>query len=520
MWAYPLFVCFLIRFFRTLVQCPVARVNLATVLAQAEQHNQATEIFSHIREVIGKIHDEEERTYALIELATGLVQVGYNQQAESIIHAAYEAAKRLATTRVPSSALKSIFHAISDVYVLSSLATIMKQAGQTEQAEYVFNTAREVAEGMPSEERASTLYHLATTMAQAGGYAQARKLADNIQVGFFRESVLRNLTAALAQAGQYDQAREVANEIQIDWFRVSALSDLAVALGHGLQIEQATAILNSVREVANDIQFDLFRVSALSDLASAFIQVQQYVQAYEVIESIQDKKVQTSALRALSVALTETGHYAQAHEIADSIQDEDAQTSALRVLSVALAQAGQNKQSTVIFNNVHEVAEGIESERSRVEALSSLAVALAQAGQNKQSTVIFNNVHEVAEGIESERSRVEALKTLAAALAQAGQSEQSTAVSSIAIEMAGSSFHMYDWFPKFALPNITSLLRAKNMLVSSFEVFGLCSLDRFIQEISTWDLPPIALHHIVRIAGWVRPDWREIYKLLTTEEKD
>ncbi|MBI5961044.1 MAG: hypothetical protein HY866_20060, partial [Chloroflexi bacterium] len=151
--------------------------------------------------------------------------------------------------------------------------------------------------------------------------------------------------------------------------------------------------------------------------------------------------------------------------------------SALSALAAALAQAGR-------FAEGLEVARGIESEGIRASALSDLATALASEG-DEQAAGLFAEGLEVARGIQDARSRASALCTLAAALAQASR------------------------------------------IAAAFTALGKRGPNEFIQIVAEWNesfdklhpaLSAQILREVLRIVGWVRPDWRPIHALLISKE--
>lgn len=162
----------------------------------------------------------------------------------------------------------------------------------------------------------------------------------------------------------------------------------------------------------------------------------------------------------------------EAREVASSIAYDGLRSEALRDLSRALAQAGR-------YEEAREVASSIEDYWWRREALSSLATALAQAKR-------YEGARKVASSIEGYWWRTEVLRDFAAALVQAGRFSYALAV-----------------------------------------LLGLRELNEFVRALAVWapsfeqvkrGLSVDVLREVVRIAGWVRPDWREIHELLSASE--
>ncbi|HBY97527.1 MAG TPA: hypothetical protein DEP84_26895 [Chloroflexi bacterium] len=131
----------------------------------------------------------------------------------------------------------------------------------------------------------------------------------------------------------------------------------------------------------------------------------------------------------------------------------------------------------MIFQVAEAVARSIPVEWERAEALRALAEALAQAGR-------FADAEAVARSIQREWPRARALRALADALAQAGRLDEALLTLS-PYSLDASLEAVANWAPSF-------------------------------EEIAPGSSLAV-LRQATRVAGWVRPDWRRISELLSSD---
>jgi tetratricopeptide (TPR) repeat protein len=175
-------------------------------------------------------------------------------------------------------------------------------------------------------------------------------------------------------------------------------------------------------------------------------------------------------------ALAQVGQIAQALEVARSIGSADWRAQALGAVALALAQADRKDEAGRILTESLEVAHSIQFTSSRADALSAVASVLAQVGQIAQAL-------EVARSIEDAHRRADALSMLASVLAQADQCGKAFSIL--------QSANFYDY-----LRSITKWVRSleKHKPALSLEIMS----------------------EVIRIIGWVWPQWHQAYDILTT----
>ena len=319
-------------------------------------------------------------------------------------------------------------------------------------------------------------------------------------------NALSAVATALAEAGRYAEAREVAGTIELGWKRVKALSSVAAALAQAEGDHRAEEVFGEAREVANSLGDLEQRSEALSSVAVALVQARRYAEAREVISTIKHWK-RAEALSPVAAALAQAGEshladkmFEEAREAASAIESDDrrdtSRAEALGSVAAALAQAGR-------FGEAREVADSIKHWR-RAVALSVVAADLARAGR-------YEEAQAVAGTIEDDRWRSKALSSMGAVLARAGEDHRADEMFEEARKAASTR-------------SVADALAQAERFSYAFAILGLSDLDDFLQVLAEWGpsfekvasgLAIGTLREATGIAGWVRSDWREIHALLS-----
>jgi hypothetical protein len=240
----------------------------------------------------------------------------------------------------------------------------------------------------------------------------------------------------------------------------------------------------------------------------------------------------------------------EAQEVAYTIAENQQRAKALAAMAAAMAQAGDNERAQVLLGEAQEVALAEKENWRRGEALGNLAPTLGLAGRHKEAQEIvlaieegwqrgwalenliaalslagrYEEAREVALAIEGDWLRAWALEQLARNLSLAGRYKEAREV---ALSIEG------DWRHPEAtpiLPIIEAEARAQaRRFGDALTSLGPRELDRFLQTLAQWApffeqiKPRLSIDVLtegIRIAGWVRVDWRKTHELLSSEQGD
>jgi Tfp pilus assembly protein PilF len=171
-------------------------------------------------------------------------------------------------------------------------------------------------------------------------------------------------------------------------------------------------------------------------------------------------------------------------------------------LAEALIQAGRHTEADEFFAAAENAAWD-EEPRYRESALKELAIVNAQVGRFAESRRIIKSM-------EYFRERDEALMTLARGLAQAEHFRDAKQVIQ-AIEQEQKR--------RWALGALAIALARQQHFSQALQELGSQTLDDFVHILASCSaifeqleagLSVSALEVVVRIVGWVRPDWRKV----------
>jgi tetratricopeptide (TPR) repeat protein len=533
---------------------PYLLLKLATAFDRVGQKIRADRIFTEVREAARSKDNREYCAGVLSRLVATLSQVGRFSEAKQVARTveiedlklqgecelvvalaqAGDTAEAYAVFTKIKSFIKAMDFSLAKDYqnsaiTLGELAAALAQLGYEADAEQVFTKAKQavlIKSGWQPKILLSSLTH---NLAKAGRLNEARELACTIpKDNKFCSKALSALANTLAQFGDKIEAKEIfmeakeAASMSDDIAASVATSNLAAALVQTGYEAQAESIFTKVREAAMTTKNDYEKVEMLSAVAVALAHADCVSDAQELIDMIPLKDTERlKALSVLAVALERKRQTAEADRVfteAKKIAEEclqNAQSMAdiscipLSVLVSALAQVER-------FKEAEEVTNGIEDDLEKAKALSAIAASLADAGHSVDSDRIFINAREATYAVEGFSGRQFALCSLAAALSQAGYFSK-------AKELI-QTIHD-DWYLVLDWNGLATPLAKAGRFSEAFTILGWQRLDLFLCDLTEWvsaferaepGLSVTVLREAVRIAGWVRPGWREIYELLPT----
>jgi tetratricopeptide (TPR) repeat protein len=508
---------------------------LALVHARIGDSTVATWFFQEAGAIAPTIEDHETPIFTLVLLTIILKKAGHEPQVEQVFQEALNAAQLIENDTRQESTLRAIVTELAHQHIypeaenfaqviqdplnrawaLKEIAISLAQNGCKAEAGRIFMEVERLAEvvkdnhheGLVLQHKDWVLAELSTALAQVGYFAEAERVAQTIEHSWKRTDALSELSKALAQDEQFLEAERIARAIpKNNWERVKALCAIAVALTYSENEVKATSLFVEVRRLAELIEDSTQKLSALRALATAFIQTRQFAEAETIANTVEDKENQAWILQELAIASGQPNHFSKAIKAAEKSASVW-QSGMLQELAKAMFQFGQNIKAEELFAAAKNAVRNIEPSY-RALALRELARSNAQLGR-------FSQARAIIESIDHWMERDQALRFLAKTLIQAGQirdarqliqtieeaKEQRQVLGSLAIALMRQQ-------------RFTEALKELDVQTPDDFVHLLASCPLIFDQIET-GLNLIILSHVVRIVGWVRPDWRKISSILS-----
>jgi tetratricopeptide (TPR) repeat protein len=174
---------------------------------------------------------------------------------------------------------------------LGALAVALEKAGETQEAEGVFERASVVAAAIESEQRrADALSILASALARAGRFEQAHRVAAEIAEEWWCADAQSTIAEALTQAGRFDQARAIAEAMIDEGWRARLQRELAAALMQEERVQEGLALLQQAHQATCAIARDWAQADALCELGESLAQAGQQETAEEVFEQAREMR--------------------------------------------------------------------------------------------------------------------------------------------------------------------------------------------------------------------------------------
>jgi tetratricopeptide (TPR) repeat protein len=455
---------------------------------------------------------------------------------------------------------------------LGEVAAVLGRAGR-------FDVALETTRQINDEQcRVDTLKEVACSLAQARDERAAsvfEEAARAISNAREQRAAVTAVAAAVAQAGRLDIVSAVAAAITDDKTLVTVLIALAEAQARAEDdraasvfdraLEVACAMTGydgsaAVIEVVNSLihvkrfekALDAARFSAtgytqgeaLCAVASALARADRFDEALAATRHFTSGHHQAKALIEVAKSLARAGHADRAFKIAQATAaaDESGKARVLAAAAEAQARPGDDR-STRAFDDALEAARAIADDSGQASALKEVAEALAKVGRVEEALETARSIpplraHQVFtpviaalvragrldEALEAAHAispwsaldRADAFLTVIAALARAGRLEQ-------ALDAIRA---MNDWrFEAGAFGRVAGALADAGRFEEALSTLPAGSPDAFLEDVANWarafekvapGLSVSVLRETIAVAGWVRPDWQNIYELLAS----
>jgi len=525
---------------------------LAAALVQTGRGAKVCDLFDVARTLADDMWDDDDRETALSALAAALARAGRfdeAQQTAAAVGRGFEQAvalSALVAALAQAERFEEAWETVSTIRdeksranALHALAKALAQAGRVTEASAALEEALEaVSPQRDDEKRIIVMATLATALTQAGYeeiagaiFAAAKEAAGAILNSERQVDVLCELAVMLARVGRDGEADElfarVSGQVQ-NW--VDALCPLALAMAQAGRNREADAVLVKAGKIAHGTQPDGIRVSNLCTLATTLVQTgrdegaeQVLTEAKKMLRVVKDHEVSVYELGLLARTLARAGRLDDAVEIADIIRDAAEQAVAWSALATTLARSGDTEKASVVLTQAWETADAIplaQEPEARARALREVAVALVETGRDGEASEVFAQACEAASAVGPTWPRANALGGLVTALAQTGRfdeaSEAADAIQDVGVRTA-------------ALRDLGAALARVGRFAQAFVALGPCESDSFLHALSQWapsfeqaepGLTVAILKEAVRVAAWVRPDWRKIHDILAGQGRD
>ncbi|MCX7969667.1 MAG: hypothetical protein N3B10_14430, partial [Armatimonadetes bacterium] len=247
---------------------------------------------------------------------------------------------------------------ISRVTVLLHVGSVAAETKQFDKAIQVANKVAEILKSKPIpfvmlsvSPPSLTFRSFVKTMAEAGFYDQAIKLARFVDLGFHeifafhdiaeaaikakhykqffrivqkekdaetRSILLQSFAHKLAETGHFDKAIQTANGIEDSCSRVEALCGIAKKIAKAGQKERALTIFDQTIKIAP--KADRRRSMLTHVIVEGMAEAGFFDQALEIVKSVEESYSRSELLCVIAKSMANAGHFDQAFETAKSIE--------------------------------------------------------------------------------------------------------------------------------------------------------------------------------------------------------
>lgn len=382
------------------------------------------ELLDALHDTAQAIRDEEERTWALCDLASRLHRAG-DSRLEDILQEAQRLAeahvvpgtqadlfRRLGAILIevgrPDEAIalvETISHFWSFAPALYELGRILERRGD-ERAATVLKDARRKASKMHVDgSKTHDLGKLAVALAQSGCIEKAQSMIADLPKHAYSEKrdALHALAGALAEEGRFDEAIDAARAAGVH--RTEQVLAMMVEAGRLDEAEKHVRKLRS-RAISPLIKLAIARVANHDDERADAL----FGSAAKLARSTEDERGYD--LHNLAKGLADAGRLDQAEAAAREIAAPWKRAEALRDLALVLAKSGDARARS-IFEEVREAARSTERTGPRSDALRALAMLFASSGD-------FATALKLARRVPIAQVRAGALRDLIRSMHEAG----------------------------------------------------------------------------------------------------
>ena len=309
----------------------------------------------------------------------------------------------------------------------ASLATLLAQQGNLDEAKELIETAAPLLENLPVEYakllcKKGEVLHIAgerdlavEAHKQAATIAKKLDLRPESEVVQVLDKLRRLLGAAPESAGVDGEADEDDRELAI------LEGERLIELGR-IELEQAShekskQCFNDALETFRALQHRAGEAQAIGLLGSLCLEtsdypsaIEHYLHAIEIVQEIGDKRTETNNLANLGIVYTLQGDYDKAIETlccavqaARLIGDHRAEGTTLGNLGNVYSELGDSVNAITHYGRAIEIAQTIGERRSEAIYLGNLGNVYRSIQDAAQAVTHYNRAIEIAQEIGNQR---------------------------------------------------------------------------------------------------------------------
>jgi len=339
---------------------PAILHNLAGILAQQGQVEEALKLYEECLELEKEIRDVQGKAATLHQMASILAQQGQVEEALRLYKESLELKEKIGNVQGKAA-------------TLHEMAGIQAQQGQVEEALRLYKESLELKEKIGNVQgKAATLHEMAGIQAQQGQVEEALKL--------YRESL---------------ELEEKIGNVQ---GKAATLHEMAGIRAQQGQVEEALRLYKESLELKEKIGNVQGKAATLHQMASILAQQGQVEEALRL--------------------------YKESLEIEEKIGDVRGKAATLHQMASILAQQGQVEEALRLYKESLELKEKIGDVRGKAATLHEMACILAQQGQVEEALRLYKESLELKEKIGDVRGKAATLANMAWLAGRQGDAEK------------------------------------------------------------------------------------------------
>ncbi len=500
------------------------------------------------------IEDNYWKAPVLCNLAIALYQAGRQSEAERLARSIAEVERREKAFQAMTRPSQTPEDNVDLETWLEYTNLLARQISKEEDRERAEELRRDLAE---------QLRELAIAMKKNGDNRATSIFKKTFEAGnalenlVHRTEVIRELALAMSQCKEgeankiFDHALAVAYSIEGYKYRTEALNAIAVVL-------LASEKKKEAEEVLDTIQYDKQRVLTSPKLALAYAKAGDSKTALTLCNAIQDPHRRAVTLGRVALTLTNTDKsqassvFDQALESAHTLSEQQGKANALRELA-CVAALFKNERALKIFEEAIAAVDSVTAiPEADVQVFELCEIALALYSLDEgYAKVILDRAINFAGSIKEEVNWAIALCKLASTMTQLSDTRAETMLEKARIRvrilheesgktlplrylaealMQAGKFDEADEviqsiqdYKMRGYRKLAEALAKDGNLPKALEKLGTRRIDEFILILCDWaqyfeqmnaGMSLEVLRQATEVAGWVRPDWQRINKLL------
>lgn len=282
-----------------------------------------------------------------------------------------------------ADAIAQVAEPLQRIALRARLATLRWRGGDRDAARAEIAALDTEARTLPSRDsRGTAADFIATALAETDRPADAVRLLEELRAGGRAPGALAAAATALARAGDFAEAERVAGQIEEARYRAPALVQVALAAARGGAPDKARALLAATDAVTREIDEAAWRDYPLSRLAQAHVELGQPAPAAVAARAIADPNMRARLLYLIAHLEARDGAPDAAATAAEADRTAGGIVAPLdhcwmlgEVAAVFLA-AGDRAAAREMLRRGTEIAAAIQDPASRARAFSRLATVM------------------------------------------------------------------------------------------------------------------------------------------------